>query len=272
LTILHAIILGAVQGLTEFIPVSSTGHLVIAHQLMGMQQSKSFDAALHLGTLLALVIFFWRDWVGILSSFVAHISKRRPYDKDADAGASGRLFVPIVVGCIPAAIVGAKWGDAIDKSFSTWCVVAAALVVFGLVMLLGERMGKKQRDIGCMTYADYLSIGIAQVLAVVFPGASRSGVTIAAGLFRGLTREAAARFSFLLSMPVVLGAGVFEAGHIDFKVMGLAPFVCGVLSAAVLGYASIGFLLKFLRTRPVTVFVLYRICLAAVLVAVFMYR
>lgn len=274
MTILHAIILGAVQGLTEFIPVSSTGHLIAIPKLLHWDDGGlTFDAVLHIGTLAALVIYYWRDWAGILSSFAKRIAGNRPYSKDQDPGRSGRLLVPIIVACIPAALVGLAFKHAIEGILREWYVVAGALVVFGLLMLAGERYGRKQRDIGSMNYVDYIGIGCAQALAALLPGASRSGLTITAGLFRNMGREAAARFSFLLSMPVVFGAGLFAAK--DLMNAGLKPgelpmLACGTISAALFGVIAIHFLLRFLRTRPVTVFVLYRICLAAVLVAVFM--
>jgi undecaprenyl-diphosphatase len=161
-----------------------------------------------------------------------------------------------------------KYGDVIDEKLSSWHVVAPALVIFGLLMLLAERMGKQQREIGRMSYVDYMTIGISQAVALI-PGVSRSGITITAGLFRGLSREAAARFSFLLSMPIVFGVGVYSAKHINFNVIGPKPFACGVISAAVFGYLSIGFLLKFLKSKPMTAFVIYRICLAVAIVGLF---
>ncbi|MCX6345930.1 MAG: undecaprenyl-diphosphatase UppP [Armatimonadetes bacterium] len=271
--IFQAIILGAVQGLTEFIPVSSSGHLVVIPKLFGWAaHGKSFDAVLHLGTLAALLAYYWRDWVRIIGSFTVHVTKGKPYSKEDDAGVSGRLLVPIVVACIPAAIVGMKWGDFFDSAkVNSWYLVAIMLVVFGLLMLLGERVGKKQRDINSMGYADYLMIGFAQALAL-FPGVSRSGITITTGLFRNLNREAAARFSFLLSTPVVFGAGVLSIRHIDFAVIGPLPFALGLISSAGFGYAAIHFLIGFLKNKPMTAFVVYRICLAAALVGVFVLK
>jgi len=272
LSILHAIILGAVQGLTEFIPVSSSGHLVaLPYLLHWAYQGKSFDAALHLGTLAALLLYYRRDWVKIISSFCSHVFGKKPYEKDEAGEVSGRLFVPIIVACIPAAIVGAKWDSFFEEKLSRWDVVAVALVVFGLLMLAADRLGKKERSITRMSYTDYLAVGFAQILALV-PGVSRSGITITASLFRGLNREAAARFSFLLSTPIVLGAGVFAARHINFHEIGHEAFACGLLSSAIVGYFAIDFLIKYLKTRSMTVFVIYRICLAAVLVAVFVHR
>lgn len=275
MTAIQAIILGAIQGLTEFIPVSSSGHLIAVPYILGWDyQGKSFDAAVHLGTLLALIIYYWRDWVSILSSFSARVFKGRPYDKDTDASASGRLFVPIIVACVPAAIVGLLWEDFIESVLSQWYFVAGALVVFGLLMLVAEKMGKKTRGVDKMTYVDYLTIGCAQALAL-FPGVSRSGITITAGLFRGLDRAAAARFSFLLSTPIVFGAGMMALKNMleeGFQRSELVAFVCGFISAAVFGFIAIHFLITFLRKKPMTAFVVYRICLAGALVGVFTLR
>lgn len=275
MTAIQAIILGAIQGLTEFIPVSSSGHLIAVPYILGWDyQGKSFDAAVHLGTLLALIIYYWRDWVSILSSFYARVAKGRPYDKDGDSAVSGRLFVPILVACVPAAVVGLLWEDFIENVLSQWYFVAGGLVVFGLLMLVAEKMGTKSRDVEHMTYADYLTIGCAQALAL-FPGVSRSGVTITAGLFRGLDRAAAARFSFLLSTPIVFGAGMMALKNMleeGFQKSELVAFVCGFISAAVFGFIAIHFLITFLRKKPMTAFVVYRICLAAALVGVFTLR
>lgn len=278
MSVLHAIILGAIQGLTEFIPVSSSGHLVAVPHLLGWAyQGKSFDAALHLGTLLALLLYFWADWLKILASFHARIFKGRPYEKDTDPGASGRLLVPIVVASIPAAVVGFALKNVIEGTpanpdgLNKWYYVAFALVVFGLVMLAAEWIGKKKRGIESMNYVDYLVIGLSQAVAL-FPGVSRSGITISAGLFRDLDRTAAARFSFLLSTPAVLGAGLFalkDALEEGFHPGELSAFIWGMCTAAIFGVVAIKFLMAFLKKRPMTVFVIYRVCLAAGLVAVF---
>lgn len=270
---LHAIILGIIQGLTEFIPVSSSGHLVAVPAVLGWNyQGKSFDAAVHLGTLAALLVYYRRDWARIISGFVAHIIKKVPYGKEDEAG--GRLFVPIIVACVPAAIVGAAFQDFIDNALSRWNFVATALVVFGLIMLAADRIGRKTRDIASMGYTDYITIGLAQILALL-PGVSRSGITITAGLFRGLDRASAARFSFLLSTPVVFGAGAFAL--LKMVTHGMAAseagsFLWGLIAAAVAGYAAIHFLVTFLQKNSLTVFVVYRICLAAALVGVFCLR
>ncbi|MCE5313722.1 MAG: undecaprenyl-diphosphatase UppP [Armatimonadota bacterium] len=271
----QAIILGAIQGLTEFIPVSSSGHLIaIPYLLHWNYQGKAFDVAVHMGTLVALVVYYWRDWVSIISSFASHIIKKQPYDKDTTTTASGRLLVPIIVACIPAAIVGKLWDDFIESKLSVWYFVAPALVIFGLLMLVADRLGKRQRDISQMTYTDYIIIGLAQALAL-FPGVSRSGITITAGLFRNLDRAAAARFSFLLSTPIIFGAGLLALKKLmeeGIPAREWAVFGWGFASAAIFGYIAIHFLINFLRKNSMTAFVVYRILLAIFMVGVFVLK
>lgn len=269
---LHAIILGIIQGLTEFIPVSSSGHLIAVPALLGWDyQGKSFDAAVHLGTLAALLIYYRRDWVRIISGFLTHIIKKTPYRKEDEAG--GRLLVPLLIACIPAAVVGVLWEDYIEETLSQWQFVAGALVVFGLLMYIADRTSKRNRDISQMGYKDYLVIGFAQAIALL-PGVSRSGITMTAGLFRGMDRGSAARFSFLLSTPVVFGAGVFALRKMlsDGAPSDVGAFLWGFAGALVAGYAAIHFLITYLQKRSLTVFVVYRICLAATLVGVFVLR
>ena len=272
-----AIVLGIVQGLTEFIPVSSSGHLIGVRQLMGWNDAwldQTFDVALHIGTLVAQVSYYRHDWWSITRGFFNHILRHKPYYKDDADGTSGRLMVPILVACVPAAIVGYVWEDFIEHQLGQWYMIVAALVVIGIVMLLADITGKKNRGIDKMNYTDFITIGFAQALSL-FPGVSRSGITISAGLFRGLGRAAAARFSFLLSTPIIIGAGLK-------KLMGLVstglqpgeaiPMIVGVVTASISGYLAIHFLITYLRTRTLVVFVVYRIAFAAVLALVFLTR
>ncbi len=270
LTVFEAIILGLVQGLTEFIPVSSSGHLVGMREIFGWSDTGglTFDVALHMGTLAALVIYYWRDWVSIISQFFGKVFKKIPYPNETDdMPASGRHLIPILVACIPAAIVGLLFKDLIEENLRDWYWVAAALVVVGLLMLLAEKVGAKRRGLREMNYFDYIFIGCAQALAL-YPGVSRSGITITAGLFRGVSRSAAARFSFLLSMPIVFAAGLFqlkdmaEAGFYTFVPM---QFAIGFSVSAVVGYAAIRFLIRYLEKHSLGVFVVYRILFALVL-------
>lgn len=275
--LLKAIVLGIVQGLTEFIPISSSGHLLGIRQLLGWNDAwldQTFDVSLHVGTLVALILYYRHDWWSITRGFFNHLVRRTPYHKDESDGASGRLMIPILVACIPAAIVGCIWEDFIEHKLGQWYMIAAALVVIGLVMLLADRTGKKDRGIDRMNYTDFITIGCAQALAL-FPGVSRSGITITAGLFRGLDRAAAARFSFLLSTPIILGAGLKKLMSLvgaGLQPGEAVPMALGFITAAISGYLAIHFLITFLRTRTLTVFVVYRIAFAAILAAVFIAR
>lgn len=266
--LLAAIVLGLIQGLTEFIPVSSSGHLLFVERLLGWDTGKlTFDVALHWGTLVALLVFFRRDWVSILRSFAVHVVKRTPYGKDGDAEAGGRLLVPIIVGSIPVAFVGAKYDKVIEAMRDRpWMLpaVAGALAIVGIVMLLAERIGKRQREMGSMNYIDYVVIGLAQALAL-FPGVSRSGITISAGLFRNLDRAAAARFSFLLSTPAILGAGLLKLKDVSLAPGDWAVFAVGFVTAAVSGFFAIRFLMSYLQRRSLAVFAIYRFAFAAVI-------
>jgi len=284
LHIIEAAILGIIQGLTEFIPVSSSGHLIAIPKLLGWNDmGMSFDVALHWGTLVALLIFFWRDWAAILSSFWQHVTKGVPYTKD-ESGRSGRLLIPIIVACIPAAIAGKLLDKKIeafrDRPFMI-LAIAGGLAVMAVVMLLAEKMGRRQRDISRMGYTDYVVIGIAQALALI-PGVSRSGVTITAGLFRDLDRTASARFSFLLSMPVIFGAGLLKlkdmmkSAKMDPNVNKLGlhhneilPWIVGFAAAAIFGYLAIKFLMNFLQKNSLKPFAVYRICFAVLMVGLF---
>jgi undecaprenyl-diphosphatase len=257
-------LLGIIQGLTEFTPVSSSAHLVAIPQILGWRDmGLSFDVALHWGTLAALVVYFRRDWAAILSSFA-----RRRDDSESDVG--GRMLVPIVVACVPAALAGILLDKRIE-ALREWPMlipaIACVLIGVGLVMLLAEKVGKRQRKIDQMNRLDYAVIGIAQALAL-FPGVSRSGITISAGLFRGLDRPAAARFSFLLSTPIIFGAGLVKLK--DLASTGLpygqlAPFALGFLTSALSGYFAIVFLMSYLTKRPMNVFVAYRVVFAVAL-------
>ncbi len=266
---LQAIVLGVVQGLTEFIPVSSSGHLLLFEKLMGWNcEEMTFDIAVHWGTLVAVLSFFWHDWTSIATSFARRIFRRIPYEQQPDGSRMGRLALPIIVATVPAAVIGYKFDSQIEGMRDRpWmlAVVATALIVVAVVMLLAERVGQKKRAMGQMTYADYIVIGFAQALALI-PGVSRSGATISAGLFRGLDRGSAARFSFLLSTPVIFGAGlvqlksVLESGLPEGQ---LSVLIVGFLAAAVSGYLAIKFLMSYLQRAGLKVFAVYRFVLAA---------
>lgn len=242
----EALVLGVVQGVTEFFPVSSTAHLVIAPKLFGFSSrldSLAFNTALHGGTFLALLLAFWREWVAI-------------------ARRERTLFLYLVIGTVPAAAAGMAFEQAIEQELRSPLSIALMLVVFGFVMLLAERF-RGEREMAFLRLRDVIFIGFAQALALM-PGVSRSGITIAAGLFIGLKRKEAARFAFLLSMPIVAGALVFEAkGFLEVGSMEPGVFVSAVLASMAAGFFAIKYLLKFLERHPLNVFVYYRFVFAA---------
>lgn len=254
----QAILLGVIQGLTEFIPVSSSAHLVTLPKLFRWQDlGLPFDVACHWGTVLALIVYFRKDWSLMLAGFL----RRQPTNGDV----SGRMVLPIIIACIPAALVGVILDDRI-KGLRSWPLlvqtVAVVLIGVGFLMLLAERIGKKKRHINEMRWLDYLVIGIAQAFAL-FPGVSRSGATISAGLFLNLERATAARFSFLLSTPIVIGAGLFELGKLIISGVGwgeLGVFGIGLVTSACSGFLAIAFLMRYLAKKPLDSFVTYRVC------------
>ena len=271
LSIVQALVMGLTQGLTEFIPVSSSGHLVLVPWLFGWDDkvrdaflvSIEFTVILHMGTLLALLAYFWRDWLKLIPAGLATI-RDRSFQGDPDR----KLAWLIVVATIPAVLVGPLLNDVIESAVREPARVALMLCVGAAILWLADRWGSKLREMDSITFGGALAIGVAQVLALV-PGISRSGVSISAGLFLGLTREAAARFSFLMATPVVAGAGVWEARKL-LSHDAAAPnpemhlVVIGFLTAAISGLLAIRFMLAFLRRQPLTVFVVYRVVAAIV--------
>ena len=248
----QAIILGLAQGLTEFIPVSSSAHLNILHWLFGQGRNLAFDVTLHLGTLLALIVYFRRDWIGLLTD---------PQQK----GLRNLVFLA----CVPAVIAGVLLRDLEEEHplFTEVHFNAVMLIVAGMALWLADRAGRKQRDLESITLLDAIVIGCSQALALI-PGVSRSGATMTAGLARGLTRETAARYSFLLSLPITAGAAGFELVKV-FKEggaseLGTSPAIMllGIVVSAASGFWAIGFLLNYLKTRDVTLFVAWRLIVA----------
>ena len=261
---IQALILGLVQGLTEFIPVSSSGHLILVPAAMGWTDpfitSLLFSVVLHMGTLVALLVYFWRDWAVLIPAGLASIRDRSLMD-DPDR----KLAWLLVVATIPAVIVGPLFNDAVEDAIRRPAEVAAMLCVGAAILWLADRWGTKVREMESMTFRGALYIGIAQVLAL-FPGISRSGISIATGLFEGLNREAAARFAFLMATPVVAGSGIWEARKLigqpnltsEMRLMAI-----GFIAAAAAGILAIHFMLLFLKRQPLTGFVVYRVAVAA---------
>jgi undecaprenyl-diphosphatase len=277
MNILEAIVLGIVQGATEFIPVSSSAHLVLVPWLLRWSNpGLAFDTVLHLGTLLALVAVFWRDLLALATAWlrsVIALSRRvvRRSNSEAvsvESSPEARLAWWILLATIPAALMGALWQDQFEALFNSPIRVAFLLLVTGIWLVLAERLGRQEHQAEDLQWWQALLVGLAQGFAIA-PGISRSGATIGAGLLLGLRREAAARFSFLLAMPIILGAGLLQikklvdSGGLGANVTGL---VLGFLAAFVTGYACIRFLLGYVRNRSLSVFAVY--CWLAGLVAI----
>lgn len=267
-SLVHALILGIVQGLTEFLPISSSAHLILIPRLLGWQDplidSAAFDVMLHMGTLLALLAYFWRDLIRLLLAWVGSVRDRR-IGGDPDR----RLAWLLVVSVVPAALLGAALEGFFERTFRDQYAWIALFILVGAGLLwLGERRGQRRRGLDEMVWRDAATIGVAQALAL-FPGVSRSGITIASGLLLGLEREAAARFSFLMAVPVIAGAGLFKARDLVGQDLGGAQgdqLAVGIAAATASGFLAIALLLRFLRTNPTTVFIVYRVALAAVVV------
>ncbi len=269
MTVLEAIIIGIVQGLSEFLPISSTAHMTLAGRGLGVigspEEWTAFIAVVQLGTLAAVLFYFRNDLIAITRDFVLQNLRRVPFgEQSIDA----KMGWSIIIGTIPIAVIGLLLKDFIEGAFTkNLLVIGISLFVLGLILELAERSGKFERTIGETSWRDALWVGLAQVLALI-PGSSRSGTTITAGMFLGLTREAAARFSFLLSVPAIGASGVLEFFEVydtldssGFLTLGIATLVAGIS-----GYLCIALLLRFLRTSTMRVFVFYRSILGAALI------
>lgn len=282
MTILQAIILGIVQGLTEFIPVSSTAHLIFASRLIGLfngvdaalkaEQTTATIAVIQLGTLLAVLIYFARDIVNITTAFirdhVALLRGRNRTDGSVRLSQDAWLGWLVIIGSIPVAIIGLLFKHQIEGTFTKnlW-LIATMMIVVALLLGLAELVGKRNRSREQLGISDALAVGFAQVLALI-PGSSRSGSTIMAGLFTGLTRETAARFSFLLSMPAIAASGLLELKEAVHKLPpgSYLPLVVATIVSGVVGYASIWFLLRFLRTHSTGGFIVYRLVIGTAII------
>lgn len=244
-------ILGVIQGLTEFFPVSSTAHLIVVPWFFGWKgdvNTLTFDVALHAGTLTALLFTFWKDWLELFTR-------------------KQKLLGLIIIASIPAGIAGFYLNDIAEKSLRQPFLISLMLVAVGLVMLAAER-SEKFKTIEKTNFIDALIIGVAQAVAII-PGVSRSGITISAGLFKGMKREASARFSFLISTPLIAGAILLHLKKFltNRELYDLQLFTAGFISSSVTGFIAIIFLLNFLKKYPLNIFAYYRFILAVVIIA-----
>lgn len=269
---LEAIILGIVQGLTEFLPVSSTGHLRIVPAFAGWADpGAAFTAIVQLGTTVAVLIYFRADLLRVLTTFLRSLR-----DPSLRGDVNARLGWYLIVATVPIVIFGFLFKDQIETGARDLYLIGTVLIVFSFVMLAAERVGRRERDEDDIQRRDAVAIGVAQAMALV-PGVSRSGATISIGLFLGMKREAAARFSFLLSLPAIVAAALFEMRGVVTgsdalttkadEAIGTGQVIVSCFFAFVVGYASIAFLLRFLTRHGLGVFVWYRIALGAAVLA-----
>lgn len=270
MTVLNAIILGIVQGIGEFLPISSSGHLLFIPWLFNWayENSLSFDIALHVGTLIAVLAFFWKDWFVLIKDGLTKGVKTF----------EGKMFWCLVVATIPGVLAGAFLDEFAESFFRGQympIVLACSLSIMGVLLFLADKYGKQNTDYEHMTFLQTLFIGLSQALAII-PGTSRSGVTMTMARALGIKREAAAKFSFLLSTPIIAGAAVyqfvFKSSELVMAEVLSLPFFVGILTAMVVGFLSIKFLMRYLKTSNFNVFVVYRFIVAVILIVTYIVR
>jgi undecaprenyl-diphosphatase len=274
--IYQAIILGIIQGVTEFLPVSSSGHLILIRQMLGWKDpGLSFDVALHFGTLIAVLIYFAETWAKIVRAAFGV-----PVRISEEEGPQGELSQQevrqqrlllwfLVAATIPGAVMGKLFEKQAEESFRQPALIAAMMIIVAVIMWWSEKVGSFQKPLTRITLVDAITVGAAQAAAII-PGVSRSGSTIAAGLFRGMGRDAAARFSFLLATPIIGGAVLLSGWHLRRE--SIPPemaraLLAGVSASAVVGYAAIAAFIRYLRTQTLRIFIVYRIIFGIIILA-----
>ncbi len=268
MSLIQVILLAIVQGITEFLPISSTAHLILVPWLFGWEdQGLTFDVALHAGTLLAVLVYFARTWWEMLRDTCRSVLKTSP----AANPANFRLLLILALATIPGGLAGLFLESYAENLFRSPLLIAGQLILISLVMWAADRRLPDGKEVRQTSFVDGMVIGLAQAVAII-PGTSRAGITISAGLFRGLTRESAARFSFLLSTPIIAGATLkktYDVWQTGFP-PGATPgdYILGFLISAVVGYAAITFLLHYLQARTLKIFVAYRMVLGVIIVAI----
>jgi len=260
MTSIQAIILGSVQGFTEFLPISSSAHLILVPWFMGWQdQGLTFDVVLHAGTLLAILTYFWKDWYGMIQGLLNWGRSSAEAESEADS----RLFFYVILATIPAALAGFFAERVVETTLRSPFVLSFTMIGVAVLLWVAEKTAKLEKGLSKVSLGDALSIGTAQALALI-PGTSRSGITITTGLFLGFTRETAARFSFLLSAPIIAGAGLkktLELRHTGISNAEQMPLLFGFLASLIVGYLTIKFLMNFLQRNSLFIFICYRILL-----------
>jgi len=285
MSILHTIILGIIQGVGEFLPISSSGHLVLIPYIFGWDyQGLNFDVALHFGTVLAILVFFWRDWIVIIASAIS--TNDRPTLQASRSNETQNpnnnlavqqfnnypqnLFWVILVASIPAAIAGYFLKDLAEHALRNSLLVAIFLAFFAIILWLADTGSLGKKKVSEIGYTGGFIVGIAQAIAL-FPGVSRSGVTTTAGMFLGLDRRGATRFSFLMATPVMIGAFLLTLGNFQFSAVNFV-FIIAIATSAITGFFSIKYLLKFLERHSFLPFVIYRLALAALIIVLYFIR
>lgn len=272
MSIIEAIILGIIQGLTEFIPISSTGHLTLAGKFMNLisednpEKWTSFIAIIQLGTLISVFVYFWKDLINIFFAFLKdNINDRKPFKEQS---LNSRLGWLIIFGSIPIVVIGLGFKDIIEGNLTkNLYVISSSLIVLAIILFIAEKVAKFKKDIENITVFDSIIVGIAQAIALI-PGSSRSGTTITASLFLGMKRDVAARFSFLLSVPAIFASGLLQL-YEGLKIISpdmMLNVVIATIVSAISGYWAIDFLIKFLKTNSTLLFIFYRITLGLIII------
>ena len=267
----QALILGILQGLTEFLPVSSSAHLILFPWMLQWNHplidSLIFDVALHAGTLIAILWYFWVDWLNLIKGFFRILIHRRIHDSP------DRLILYILLASFPAGIAGLFLEKLIEGSFRNPALIVVPLIIVSFIMILAEKKAERVRTLPQISLKDSFLIGTAQALAL-FPGVSRSGITITTGLFLGYNREAATRFSFLLSTPAIGGAALLQSRHLLQSGIGAEwpVFAIGLFSSTLVGYVAIAFLMRYLRNHTLNIFAGYRLILSAIVISIILGR
>jgi undecaprenyl-diphosphatase len=263
----HLVILAVVQGLTEFLPVSSTAHLTLIPWLFHWEDpGLTFDVALHVGTLVAVLVYFFKTWLDLV---LLAFGRQPVFDRKSDLTLNRDLLWFLVLATIPAGLAGLAFHEQVETTWRKPWIIATALIAIALVMAWGERVGKQKKDLGAVRLWESMVVGLSQALALV-PGVSRSGVTITAGLLTDMKRDTAARFSFLLSTPIIAGAALKELmgfPHHRVPAEMQTPFAIGVVVSAIVGYATIAMFLRYLQVGTFKIFVYYRIILGIIILA-----
>ena len=260
MNIIQAIVYGIVQGIGEFLPISSTAHLVLIPWIFGWNDpGVAFDVALHLGTAAAVIIFFFKDWIKLISAGI-----REPKSKD------GMLFWLLVLATIPGGLLGIVL-DKYMEGFRNPALIGVMLIVMGIILYYADKHGEREIKIEDIGLKRSLIVGISQVFAII-PGVSRSGITMSAGRLLGIERESIAKFTFLLSTPIIIGDALYHATKMGSVPIDKTSFIVAILTAAIVGFLSIKFLLNYLKTKGFGVFAIYRFILGAVVIAIYFVR